>query len=427
MSALLSHWPGLYSVVCVLGATGVATLHRAYTDTGDAGLKRFIEKYPRAARFSNWTRRWPQLRAALLIGWAGLLLATVFFALVPFTQATIGIRWVWGLSGLVAIMLHLHIIPMAAAESYSDRLTLATLPWVIAWATLVYPVALVIAALETALTRGLRTQSTDDHRPTSEDEIISLVDDVDAADLEDAEREMIRSVLEFGDTVTREIMTHRVEVVAFPHDDTITQCVERSKKSHFSRFPVYAGNLDDVRGIVHVKDLLRSLSEGQGDQPIMTLCHTVLFVPESMPIDDLFRQLRSVRAQLAMVVDEYGGTAGVVSMEDIIEELVGEIHDEYDSAEIKIQSLPDGSHLINAREPVYEINEALNVAIPESDEYDSLGGFIFQRLGQIPSAGEVIELEDVTLTVQTAEPNRIVNVRLTKTETASPHFSPQSR
>ncbi len=419
MHPLLTQWTWLYSVLCLVGATGAATLHRAYTETGDAGLKRFIEKYPRAKRFSKWTGRWPQCRAALLLCWAGLLLGAVYFALGPLSMAPPLIRWGWALTGLALVTLHLHIIPAAAAESYSDRLTLATLPWVIAWTTLWYPLAIVVATLEKVITRSLRTQSTEDHRPSSEDEIISLVDDTDSADLEDAEREMIRSVLEFGDTVTREIMTHRVEVVAFAHDSTIAQCVERSKESRYSRFPVFAGNLDDVRGIVHVKDLLRSLSEGNGDQTIATLCNTALFVPESMPVDDLFRQLRAVRAQLAMVVDEYGGTAGIVSMEDIIEEIVGEIHDEYDAAEIKIQSLPDASYLINAREPVYEINEALAIHIPESDEYDSLGGFIFQRLGQIPTAGERIELDDVTLTVQTAEPNRVVNVRLTKKDPAT--------
>lgn len=412
----VSHW--FYSALCLVAATTVATLHHAYGQAGDAGLKRFLEKYPRTARFAVWIDRWPQCRAALLLLWTAFWLAALWFSLTASQDATLWVRHLGIALTLLLAVLSLHIVPAAVAEGYSDRITQASLPVVVVWTALIYPLAAALAALERGLTRSMRTPSNDDHRPTSEDEIISLVDDANTDDLEETEREMIRSVLEFGDTLTREIMTHRVDVVAFPHDHTIAQCVEGSKQSHFSRFPVYAGNLDDVRGVVHVKDLLRALSEGKKDEVVVTRCNSVLFVPESMPIDDLFRQLRASRAQLAMVVDEYGGTAGVVSMEDIIEELVGEIHDEYDAAEVKYEPLTDGSYLVNAREPVYEVNMELGLAIPESDDYDSLGGFMFQRLGQIPAAGERVELDDAVLVVQTAEPNRIVNIRVTKSPAA---------
>jgi putative hemolysin len=407
-------WSVLGGALCFALAAGVTTLYWSFRLTGDAGVTRFLSKYPAAARYAFWTRRWPVCTAGLLCAAAALFLAALILWAPGVQQAGAGGALLRAGGLLIASILVLHVLPVAWAESASDRLTSTFLPLVVVLTALLYPLAWCVAATEKHVTRLLRTQSPETHRPSSEDEIISLVDDHDADDLEEAEREMIRSVLEFGDTVTREIMTHRVDILAFEQDTTIDQCIERSKQAAFSRFPVYAGSLDDVRGMVHVKDLLRAASEHNGAQPVSTIGNPITFVPESMPIDDLFRLLRTVRAQLALVVDEYGGTAGLVSMEDIIEELVGEIHDEYDAAETKIQPLPDGTFLVDAREPVYEVNDALDIAIPESDDYDSIGGFIFQQLGHIPSPGEVLNLPDLEIRIQSAVPNRIINVRITK-------------
>ncbi len=272
--------------------------------------------------------------------------------------------------------------------------------------------AAIVALTEASLTRLCLSRSDDSNRPSSEAEIISLVEHIDSDDLEESEREMIRSVLEFGDTCAREIMTHRVGMVAFEQGETISECVRRSQGSSYSRFLVYANHLDDVRGMVHVKDLLRGLSNGQGDQPVATLSNTVSFVPETMPIDDLFHLLRSSRAQLAVVVDEYGGTAGLISMEDIIEELVGEIHDEYDIADSPLQRMGDGSFMVDARMSVHDINEELNIQLPVNDEYDSIGGLIFHLLGRIPAVGELIPTDGADLRVHSASPNRIHTVHL---------------
>jgi putative hemolysin len=415
--------PPLLALLYLGAAAWVATLHLSFRQAGDAGISRFLEKYPAMARYAFWTRRWPQLCATLLIILAGLFIAALWSLIPVFTTASTG-QAVMGWIGLVMLaIMALHVFPMALAESYSDRITSVALPYVAGLTAILFPLAFLIALIENQLIRLFRSQSRDGNRPSSEDEIISLVDDANAGDLEETEREMIRSILEFGETVTREIMTHRIDINAFEYEASIADCIERSKQSTFSRFPVYAGSLDDVRGVVHVKDLMRSLSENNGADPIASLCNKVTFVPESMPIDDLFRLMRTAHAHLAMVVDEYGGTAGLVSMEDIIEELVGEIHDEYDAAENKIQSLPDGSYLVDAREPVYEVNQTLKIAIPEDDDYDSVGGFIFHKLGQIPSPGEIIDLGDLEIRIQTAVPNRIINVRITRKAGAAPATS----
>ncbi len=402
-----------YFILLLTLTTGVATLHLCFQQAGDAGIARFLEKYPGMQRYRFWTQRWPILCATLLLLLGGLFIAALHLVLPLIHGTADGGQWGAILAVILVSILALHTIPVALAESYSDRLTSIFLPSVAGLPAVLYPLSLLIATTERQLTRLFRAQSPEVNRPSSEDEIISVVDDQHAGDLEETEREMIRSVLEFGETLTREIMTHRIDIFAFEHATSISECIERSKQSVHSRFPVYAGSLDDVRGVVHVKDLMRALSEGHGDQSIASLCNKVTFVPESMPIDDLFHLMRTARAQLALVVDEYGGTAGLVSIEDIIEELVGEIHDEYDTAENPIQAMPDGTFLVDAREPVHEINERLKIAIPEHDDYDSLGGFIFQQLGHIPSPGETVSLDDGTeIRIQTAVPNRIINVRL---------------
>ncbi len=398
----------------LLAASAVATIHFSFRLAGEAGEDRFLEKYPSAKRYASWVHRWRNICVAWLFLW-GILFAVALLSLVPLLASDSLLQTILRGSMLVLIgLLALHVIPVALAESYADRIAIQFLPIAIVLTATIYPLAWIIAKLEQLLTKLLLSQSHDDNRPSSEDEIISVVNHADADDLEEAEREMIRSVLEFGETVIREIMTHRVDVVAFEHASTIDACIERSKQSAFSRFPVYADSLDDVRGVVHVKDLLRAASENKGAQPVATLCNAVTFVPESMPIDNLFRLMRTARTQLAMVVDEYGGTAGLISMEDIIEELVGEIHDEYDTTESAIMAMPDGSWIVDAKESVEEINEKLELSIPESDEYDSLGGFIFHRLGHIPAPGEQVIENGIEMRIQTAVANRVINVRISK-------------
>lgn len=410
----------VYGALALGAASFFSTLHLSFRLAGDAGVTRFMMKYPSASRYAAWTRHWPRLSATLLLLWSSLLILALMAWLPSLGKVSHGVSVLRTAVLIFGVVFFVRILPVAIAESYADRIAITFLPLVVIFTAALYPLAALIAGVQQLLIQSLLAHSPDSNRPSSEDEIISLVDHADADDLEETEREMIRSVLEFGETVTREIMTHRVDIVAFDHSASVTECVEKSKKAAFSRFPVYAESLDDVRGVVHVKDLLRYLSEDKGDHSIAPLCNKVTFVPETMPIDDLFRLLRAARAQLALVVDEYGGTAGLVSMEDIIEELVGEIHDEYDTADARIQRLPDGGFLVDAREPVSEINEALEIDIPEHDEYDSIGGYVFHELGHIPGPGERINRDDCEIRIQAAVPHRIVNVRIMKRERTLP-------
>lgn len=399
----------------VLGAL-FATLRSAFTLTVRAGLLRLASRKPALKdRLNKWGPRWNLLRAALLI-----------FAMLMEVLA-IGSAWyliggklvtALDFAGLFGIMLlftfALEVLPLALSESYADRFTLIFLPVAIGLAVASFPLAWPLARIEERLRARLLRSSDEDDRPTTEDAIRSLVSAPGATSLDEEERDIIRSVFEFGETVTREIMTPRVDVDGVDGQRSVRECIRDVLESHYSRLPVFIESLDDVQGTVHVKDLLRSLHETDGSARVLTLAKPAPFVPETMPINDLLQLLRSQQAAMAIVVDEYGGMAGLVTIEDIIEELVGDIQDEYDNEEKHIRRLSDGTAIVNARVPVYEANDALGIHVPESDEYDSIGGYVFSELGRIPRPGEIVAGPGFRITVQAADARTVQTLHIQK-------------
>jgi len=411
------------AAVVLAAASFLAILFHAFTLSGRAGPSRLEEKFPNhRRRLQRWAPRWEILRLSLL---SALRLceigALILFAIAVARNATSAALLSVAVLLLVLIVA-LDLLPVSIAESYADRISLLFLPLAAFLARIFWPLARLLQGIQRRLTARIRSRADAEDHPSPEDAIRSLLgSQTHADDLEEEEREIIRSVFEFGETVAREIMTPRVDIEGVEDNDTIAACIERIKDSRHSRFPVFHENPDDVRGVIHVKDLLRLSSEGQDKTPVIRILKPLPFVPESMPINDLLQLLRAQQAQMAIVVDEYGGTAGLVTVEDILEELVGEIHDEYDTRDSTIHRLSDGSSVLSARLPVEEANKLLSVHIPVSDEYDSLGGYIFQALGRIPRAGETLEGGDFHLTVQAADQRQIHLVRIRpKTESTAP-------
>ncbi len=408
----------LYSIALLILGSFLATLHLAFQRAGDAGIARLTQKFPNMERYSFWISRWEVMNSTLMIVWTLLALSAIilwFRVWLPSEESwnPAGIAFT-GIPALFAFIFALRVIPVILSESYADRLTLTFLPLAIVLSIPLYILARPLSLLEQRMLSLLITGSDDIDRPSSEDEILQLVEQASEGELEEEERQLLRSVFEFGETVSREIMTPRVDIEGLEFTDSISACANKVKNGTFSRYPVFSGSQDDVRGIVHVRELLKCVVDNLGDKPVSTLCNKITFVPESMPINELFRLLRSERSHMAMVVDEYGGTAGLVTMEDIIEELVGEIHDEFDAAETRIQRLSDHSVLLDARIPVHEVNELIEVNIPETDDYDSVAGYIFHKLGRIPRPGEIIKDNEFEITVHTASTHRIHTVRVIK-------------
>ncbi len=224
--------------------------------------------------------------------------------------------------------------------------------------------------------------------------------------IEEEEKEMIQSIFEFTDTIAREVMTPRVDMKCVPVDADVHEVIELIRKSGHSRLPVYEGSVDNILGIVHAKDLLQ-LCEGGRKLNLREVMRPAYFVPESKRVVDLLRELRLQRTHMAIVQDEYGGTSGLVTMEDLVEEIVGEIQDEYDvEPEIFVQELPDGSLLIDARMHLDDASELLKTPL-ESEEFDTLGGYVFGLLGHQPTVGETVIANGWQLRVHEIEGHRI--------------------
>jgi putative hemolysin len=248
----------------------------------------------------------------------------------------------------------------------------------------------------------------------SEEELIALADQaVEDEVIEAEERRLIESLLDFGDTIVREVMVPRPDMVTVQADFRISDVVEVAILNGFSRLPVTSSSIDDVTGVAYVKDLVRFERDGHGDDPVSTIARSARFVPETKRVAELLREMRAERVHLAVVVDEHGGTAGLVTLEDLIEELVGEITDEYDVVEPELCWATDGTALVPGGTPVDEVNERLGIAVPEDEDYDSIGGFVLHELGHVPVAGEGVDVDGHRLVVDRMDGNRIERVKIT--------------
>lgn len=247
----------------------------------------------------------------------------------------------------------------------------------------------------------------------TEDELIALTEAAAAGEeIDEEERDLIESVFALGDTIVREVMVPRTDMVTAAAADAISSVLDLAIDKGLSRLPVCGDGIDDIVGVCLIKDLTRAEREGQGDRPLRSVMRRARFVPETKHADDLLREMQAGHHHLAIVIDEYGGTAGLVTLEDVVEELVGEIVDEYDVEEPLVEPLAGGEALVHGRMPVDQLHTLVNSEIEEGD-WDTVGGLIFNTLGHVPSVGEWIEEGGVRLRVEQMEGRRITRVRLT--------------
>ena len=235
---------------------------------------------------------------------------------------------------------------------------------------------------------------------------------------EKSEQELIHSVFEFVTTTVKEIMVPRPKIKAIAIDTSIEAAVDFVVECGFSRFPVYDGSMDDIKGILYEKDLL-DIRVKKKDVGLKDLIRPVYFVPETKKIDKLLRELQRRRMHMAIVINEYGGVEGMVTMEDIIEEIVGEIEDEYDYEDRPVKILKDGSMVIDASLPIRDLIDQHNLAIEESEEYETLAGLVLSLLQKMPRGGEIVKYGDYKLTIVDIEGKRISKVKLEKVVTTA--------
>ncbi len=248
----------------------------------------------------------------------------------------------------------------------------------------------------------------------TEEEIRLMVDmGNEAGAIEKSEKEMINNIFEFDDRTAGELMTHRTEIVAVPADVELGEIIRLATEEGYSRIPVYEEDIDNIVGILYVKDLLGFAIVPPESFHVRDYMRSALFVPETNRCEELFQQLKTKKLQMAIVIDEYGGTSGLVTMEDLLESIVGNIQDEYDEEEEQISRVSDQVYLIDGTTSLEDVERLFDIEFPEDSEYDTLGGFITEQLGHIPRPGELarIQLEHVQFTVVSMVERRIAKVR----------------
>ncbi len=255
---------------------------------------------------------------------------------------------------------------------------------------------------------------------TSEEELLAVADlAVEDAVIEAEERRLIESVIDLGDTVVREVMVPRTDMVTVTAEFRAVDAMEVVLLNGFSRIPACGEGIDDIVGIVHAKDLMRAERDGHEERSVAEMVRPAYFVPETKGVAELLREMQVDRFHMAIAVDEYGGTAGLITLEDIIEELLGEIVDEFDVEDPMIEPLPGGDVRVNARMALDEVNDLIRASLPEGD-WDTIGGLLLSELGHVPTEGEKVEVGGWQLTAQRVQGRRIGRVRLHRVEAFDP-------
>jgi CBS domain containing-hemolysin-like protein len=250
----------------------------------------------------------------------------------------------------------------------------------------------------------------------SEEEIRHLVDVAEEEEeIEEEERVLIHSIFEFGDTVVREVMVPRPDMVAISADATVDEALGKIIDAGFSRIPIFDGDTDNIIGVLYAKDLLKRVHEGKKDVKLASLGRAPTFVPEQKRVSELLREMQDQRVHMAIVVDEYGGTAGLVTIEDLIEEIVGEIVDEYDKEEPLVEPIDENTIRVDAKMPIDEVNDLLSVDLPH-EEWDTVGGLVFALTGRVPVAGETVRYDSVEFKTERVTGRRIQKVVIAKLE-----------
>jgi CBS domain containing-hemolysin-like protein len=308
------------------------------------------------------------------------------------------------------VLLCEHVVPLIIVRRDPERVLDILLPSFDVVARLLSPLTLALIGVGTSRRRERPVAGAAPDTETSEP-VTSTVNGEAEALQEGQAREMLRTLVDFRETMVREVMTPRPDIVAVEAEATISGLLALFSEQQYSRVPVFQGTLDNVVGFVFIKDLIQKLATADPQAPITPLIRPANFVPETKRVTDLLREFQRSRLQMAIVVDEYGGTAGLVTVEDLIEEIVGEIRDEYDVELEPIVEEGGGRFIFSGKAHVNELAQRLHVT-PEGEGFETVGGFLLSRLGRVPAVGEHFEVDGLSVEVIEAERRRITRVRI---------------
>jgi putative hemolysin len=306
-----------------------------------------------------------------------------------------------------------ELVPKRVALHHADTLALLVARPLYVFSIIFAPFVTLLSASTNVVVRLFGIKSSESGQNVTEQDIRLMVDaGGSSGTIENEEQEMINNIFDFNDRQAVELMTHRSDIVAISCDITVDEVFKLASEGHFSRYPVYHENLDNIVGIMHIKDLFSFY--GKEDRfDLCSIMRPPYFIPFSKPADHLFREMKLAKNHMAIVLDEYGGILGLVTMEDLIEDVMGRIYDEHDEEELVIQNCDVDTYLINGIIPIEEVNDELDLALPD-DEYETIGGFVIGQLGRIPEDGErfMVTYRNLTFSVEEVQDKRIQALRL---------------
>lgn len=428
MSFAEEHWfRPLVAFFCFLfGAAWSVSIESALVGISEPRVQLAVESKVKGAQF---LRYWLDAPARLLASLHFIRVVCVVGSGVAAVRFVLYVGWNVGAAPIAlvvgaVVLLAGHLFPRAIGKRFAVEwasLSVGFVHWLsLLMVPLITPLTMVVRFLGNLV--GLRPGKSGPY--WTADEIVEATKAASVNAL-GSDGDLLHAIIEFSDTVIREIMVPRTEMVALPVSSTIEDVQRAVSEGRHSRVPVYDETMDNVIGLLYVKDLLlaedKDKNARDNEGRLRALLRPTFYVPEVMKISELMREFQRRKTHLAIVVDEYGGTAGLVTMEDIIEVIVGEIHDEYDVEEKQFKVLSDGKILADGRVSVWDLEEALNVNFPDDTDYETLGGFLVSRTGYLPEAGAVVNWNNLRFTVKEADAKRIGTVEIEKPRAGDVH------
>jgi CBS domain containing-hemolysin-like protein len=373
---------------------------------GAQRVRKIVEDPPRYLNTALFVRSMIEISAIILV-------ANVIFSLIPTTWQAGAVT-----AGIMIIVSYIAwgVAPRTLGRQHADRVACAAAGPLVAITTVLGPFPRLLIMIGNALTPG---RGFTDGPFATEAELRELVDLAEARDeIESGERKMIHSVFDLGDTIAREVMVPRTDMVFIEEYKTLRQAVSLALRSGFSRIPVIREGIDDVVGVLYLKDVIRRIydaPDAQSTERVGSMIRSAVFCPDSKPVDELLQEMQAKRVHLVIVVDEFGGTAGMVTIEDILEEIVGEITDEYDEENTDITQLGEERFRVSSRLPVDELGELFGLKL-DDDDVETVGGLMAKQLNKIPIAGSVVKYDGLELVAERSagRRNRIGTVIVTR-------------
>jgi CBS domain containing-hemolysin-like protein len=403
----------LLFIICVLLSAFFSSSEVALISITKAKVRTLVnDRRPGALALAALKESPDHLLTTILIGntIVNIAAAAIATALAISAFGSIGVGIATGIVVIVLLVFG-EIGPKIYATRAPDTFALTIAPVILFLSRLLSPVIWVVERVSPTLGAGKDTAEP----AVTEEELKEWIDvGKEEGTIEQEEQDMLYSVLEFGDTTAREVMTPRVDVVLMKDTTGLDEAVRIFNETGFSRIPVYHEQIDNITGVLNVKDVFSAMTSLRKDISIRDIMYDPTFVPETQKIDDLLKELQVRRVQIAIVIDEYSSFVGIVTVEDILEELVGDIMDEYDREEPGIQKIADDVYVVDAQTWVDDLNEQLGINLPMAESYETVGGLLIDRLGHIPQhPGEKAEIEAgrITLVVMQMHGRRIVKIK----------------